>query len=83
MQRIDIVDILLPFIHFPLHPMSIKIAEKMVDVLRRGGVSVPFSNVEAQQSLVGVRLGFVIHISEMSRKVAYEVVVEIFSQEVS
>lgn len=53
-QRVDIVDIFLALIHLTFDPMPVKVAEKVIDILRSCCVSVPFFDVEAQKSFVGM-----------------------------
>lgn len=49
--------------------MPIQVAEQVVDVLGRNRVSIPFLDVERQQSLILVRLG----LGDKCRKVVGEV----------
>lgn len=54
MECVDIVDILLALVHFPLNPMSIKVSEQVVDVFGGGSVSIPFADVEGKEGLISV-----------------------------
>ena len=83
MEGVDVVDILLPLVHLSLDPMSIQIAEEMVDVLGRSRVSIPFSDVEGQQGLIRVGLRLIVDGLEMVGEVRDEVVVQIFAEKVS
>jgi hypothetical protein len=78
MQCVDIVDILLPFINFSLDPMSIEIAEEMVDIFGGNCVTPPFFDIESEQRLVGVGLAFIHKAIEMVLEVINELVVEFF-----
>ena len=82
MQGVNIVDILLAFVHFPFHPMSIQIAEQITDIFGSGSVSFPFSNVEGQEGFVGVSLRFEGDLLKMSLKVTNEVIIKIFPEQV-
>ena len=51
-QGADEMDILLALVLFPFHPMSIKVSEKMIDMLCSCREPVPLSGIESQESLV-------------------------------
>ena len=53
-QNIDVEYILFPLIDLPSYPMPIEVTKKMVGVLRRCSVTVPFSNIVREQRLVNV-----------------------------
>jgi hypothetical protein len=75
MQRVDVVDILFALVNLSLDPMSIEVAEKVVDVFGSDCVSTPFLDVKGEQSLVGVRFALVYEIIEVVLQVIYKLVV--------
>jgi hypothetical protein len=75
MQRVDIVDILLALVNLPLDPVSVEVAEEVVNVLGSDCVSTPFFNVESEQGLVGVSLALIHEILEVMLQVIYKFVI--------
>lgn len=49
---VNIINVLLAFIHLSLHPVSVQVPEEMVDIFSSSGVSVPFPNVKSEKRLV-------------------------------
>lgn len=80
MQSVNIVDILLPLINLALDPMTVEVSEEMVDVLRRRGVSVPFTDVEGQKGFVGVRSRLCHQSGKVGGQICDEIVVQVFSK---
>lgn len=60
--------------------MTVKVPEKMVNVLGGSGVSIPFSNIEAKKGFIGVCLRFVNEVFEVGIEIANEVLIEILSE---
>lgn len=56
MKRVDIVNILLPLIYFSLDPVSVEVAEQMVDITGGGGVPIPLLDIERKQGFFFVNL---------------------------
>lgn len=52
--------------------MAVQVPEKVVDILRSGGIAGPFFNVEVQKRLFGMVFGGLIDTDKMSRKVMAE-----------
>jgi hypothetical protein len=80
MESINIVNILLPLIHLPLYPMSIQVSKEMVDVFGGGSISVPFSDVESEESFVCVFLRLVYEFFKVGIEVCDKVLIEILSK---
>ena len=54
MQGVDIVDILLAFVHLPLYPVPVEISEQMMIVCPCCSIAVPLFDVLGEQGFVGV-----------------------------
>ena len=59
-QNIDIEYILFTLIDLPSYPMPVEVTKQMVGVLRRGSVTVPFSDVVREQRFVNVAFRFLV-----------------------
>jgi hypothetical protein len=81
MKSIDIVNVLLAFVHFSLDPMSVEVSKQMVDIFCRGSVSIPFFNVEGQQGFVDMIARGGNKLIEILVKISNEVVIEVFTKE--
>jgi hypothetical protein len=79
-ESINIVNILLPLVHFPLDPMPIQVSEEMVDVFGSGSISVPFSDVESEEGFVCVFLRLVYKFFKVGIEVCDEVLIEILAK---
>ncbi|KAI6769177.1 hypothetical protein HG531_010281 [Fusarium graminearum] len=75
MQCVDVVYILFALVNLTLNPVSVKVTEKVVNVLGGDCVPAPFLNVESEQSLVGVRFALVYQVLEVVLQVIDELVV--------
>lgn len=52
---VDIIDVLLAFIHLPLHPVSVQVPEQVVNIFCSSGISVPLSDVKGKKRLICMR----------------------------
>ena len=82
MKRINIVDVLFPFVHLSFNPMSIEVSEQVVDIFGRGSVSVPFLDVEGQERFVNVVGGSHNKLLKILVQINDKVLVEVFTKEV-
>jgi hypothetical protein len=55
-ESVDIVDILLSFIHLAFNPMTVEVSEEVIVEFGSICVAFPFSDVEGEKGFVGVRL---------------------------
>jgi hypothetical protein len=81
MQGIDVEDVFLSLVNFPLDPVTVEVAKQVVDILCSCGISIPFSNVEAKQGFIRVTGRLVVHNSEMASEVIFQVLVKVFAEE--
>lgn len=63
--------------------MAVEVAEQMVDVLGCNRVTAPFLDIESEQCLVRVQLGFDVEVLEVLREVCCKLLVEILAEQVS
>lgn len=62
--------------------MAIEVAEQMVDVLGCNRVAAPFLNIEGEQRLVRVQLGFGVEVLEVLGEVCCQLLVEVLAEKV-
>lgn len=80
MKRVDVVNVLLPLIYFPLDPVSVEVAEQVIDVVGGGRVSVPLPDVKAEQRFLFVSLTLREDFFEVVGEVISEVLVKVFTK---
>lgn len=60
--------------------MAVEVAEQMVDILGCNRVAAPFLDVEREQRLVRVQLGFGVEVLEVLGEVCCQLLVEILAE---
>lgn len=83
MQSVYVVDVLLPLVDLTLHPVTVEVAEEVVDVFRGGRVTAPFADVKRQQRFFRVTLRILVYLLQMIREVLSKELVEFLAQKVS
>lgn len=56
MQSVDIVYVLLAFVHFTFDPVTIEVFEEMINISSGRGVTLPLFDVVSKKSIVNVAL---------------------------
>jgi hypothetical protein len=79
-ESIDIVDILLSFIHLAFHPMTIEVSEEVIVEFGGIGVAFPFSDVESEKGFVSMRLCILAHAAQMCAEVLAKKLIKLFSK---
>lgn len=62
--------------------MAVEVAEQMVDVLCCNRVAAPFLDIEGEQRLVRVQLGFGVEVLEVLGEVCCQLLVEVLAEKV-
>ncbi len=61
--------------------MSIEVPKKMVDVLRRSRIPIPFSNIECEKSFIGVLLRLFDKLSQVGSEICDKILIKILPKE--
>lgn len=81
-QSVNVVNILLPLVHFALNPVTVKIAENMVVVLSSSCIPLPFPDIIRKQSFICGAGRNIVDAVEMFREVLNQVDVKVLATKV-
>jgi hypothetical protein len=79
-ESVDIVDILLSFIHLAFNPMTVEVSEEVIVEFGSICVAFPFSDVEGEKGFVGMRLCILAHTAQMCTEILSKKLIELFSE---
>ena len=79
-ESVDVVDILLSFIHLAFNPMTVEVSEEVIVEFGSICVALPFSYVEGEKGFVGMRLCILAHAAQMCAEILAKKLVKLLSE---